>query len=199
MGNQPSSPAPQPTQQTPPPLPPLPPPCDIECQKQKKLVLLKKAFDSADPDSDPEGYEKARIAYYTLLNGPGWLAEEKQRVASQEVEPVLNSYQQQYDALKGEQQSQSIFTNLANALKAQEGSDKESNSFLQKQLTLEKDKVNVSDRLNQLNGISSQLSQYLSIFIDVIIAILGFFILYKIYIRFFGQTIMSSSVDLTSV
>lgn len=204
MGNQPSGPTQPPVSQSPAQLlPPLPPPCDMECQKQKKLVLLKQAYDSANQETDPVGYEKARIAYFTLLNGPGWLAQEKHRIASQEVEPILKSYREQYNTLKGEQQSQSIFKNLADALTAQEGADKQSNSFLQKQLTIEKDKANTLDRLNQLNTgtpySNPQMGQYLSWLIDAIITILAIFVGYKVYDKFFGKFSMSSSPDLTSV
>jgi len=203
MGNQPSAPAPPPAPPTPPPPPPppLPPPCDMECQKQKQLALLKQNLDSIDPDSDPVGYEKARIAYFTLLNGAGWLAQEKSRIAKEDVEPVLSSYTTQFNALKGEQQSQSMFTNLTNALKSQQAADQESNSFLQKQLISEKDKAEISDRLTQLNAVTPpSSSSYVSWIIDIVIALLGLFVLYKGYTRFFGQIAMSPEVpDLTSV
>ena len=203
MGNQPSAPSAPPPVLPATSIPPLPPPCDLECQKQKKLASLKQAFDSADPEQDPVGYEKARVAYYTLLNGPGWLAQEKNKIASQEVEPVLKTYQQQYDSLKGEQQSQSIFKNLADGLKSQQVADESSNAYLTKHLTSEKDKAETADRLNQLNAGTPysppQLSAYLSWAIDIVIALLGIFVAYKVYTRFVGQIAMSPVVpDLTS-
>lgn len=203
MGNQPSVPVPQPPTLPANVVPPLPPPCDLECQKQKQLTLLKQNMDAVDPEQDPAGYEKARIAYFTLLNGPGWLAQEKNRIASEEVEPVLESYQKQYDALKGEQQSQTIFKNLADALKSQENADAQGNAYLQKQLMLEKDKAQTADRLNQLTAGTSytppETNKYISWAIDIVIAILGLFVLYKAYTRFFGQVSMSPAVpDLTS-
>lgn len=203
MGNQPSAPTPPATPvqnpvPSPPPPPPLPPPCDLECQKQNQLTLLKQNMDAIDPTQDPEGYEQARISYFTLLNGPGWLAQEKNNIASQEVEPVLKSYQDQYNALKGEQQSQKIFTNLATALKSQEAGDEESNRFLNKQLNKEKTDAEVKDRLNQLTAgtpyTPPQTSQYISWAIDILIAILGIFVIYKLYNRFAGQIIMSPNV-----
>lgn len=199
MGNQPSSPAPSAPAPSPDiSIPPLPPPCDLECQKQKQLVTLKQTMDATDPTQDPAGYEKARIAYFTLLNGPGWLAQEKGRIAKEDVEPLLSSYTQQYNALKGEQQSQSIFKNLASALKSQEGADEESNRFLKQQLTAEKDKAATQDRINQLNAGTPysppQMSQYLSWAIDALIVFLGLFVVYKVYLRFFGQITMSPDV-----
>jgi hypothetical protein len=186
MGNQPSAPPPPPSPPAsppPPPPPPLPPPCDPNCQKQKDLVLLKSALDTAteNQDQDPEGYEKARIAYYTLLNGQGWLNTEKQRIATDEVQPVLNNYNTQYNALKSEKQSQSIFTNLSNALIAQEGADTADNAFLKKQLASEKDRADVINRMNDLaSGTpeNPQSGSYIPLFTDILIGILMIVVLY---------------------
>ena len=189
MGNQPSAP-PSPPPPTAPSPPPLPPPCDMECEKQKNLALLKSALDNADPVNDPDGYEKARIAYYTLLNGQGWLQTEKQRIAKEDVEPVISTYNTKFKALKGEKQSQSIFMNLANGLKAQEGADKQDSVFLKKQMNAEKDKAEVLNRLNELNVGTpvtpppvDPLASYVTILIDILIAVLGIGILYLGYMK----------------
>jgi len=178
MGNQPS--APPPPQATPSQvsIPPLPPPCDLECQKDKQLALLKTALDNTDPITDPPGYEKARIAYYTLLNGQSWLNTEKSRIASEEVQPVLKDFSAKYDALKGDQKSQKMFSKMASSLKAQEAADKSSNDFLKKQMMLEQDKANVSDRLNELN---SSGNSYIPVAIDIVILVLGISVCYSIY------------------
>lgn len=197
MGNAPSQPSPLPSPPVQSPPPPLPPPCDPECQKQKDLTVLKQKLDSIDPEADPSGYEQARIAYFTLLNGPGWLAQEKQRIAKEDVQPVLSSFRQQFNALKGEQQSQGIFQNLANALKAQEGADEQSNAFLKKQLTAEKDKATTSDRLVQLGG-PQEPSQWISWLMDVIITLLGLFVLYKLYRVIMARFVSTTPAVLTS-
>jgi hypothetical protein len=148
------------------------------------LVLLKAALDTAteNQDQDPAGYEKARIAYYTLLNGQGWLNTEKQRIATDDVQPVLNNYTTQYNALKGEKQSQSIFTNLSNALIAQEGADTADNAFLNKQLDSERDKADVMNRLNELATgtpeTNSGSGSYIPLIVDIIIGILIVAVLY---------------------
>ena len=168
MGNQPSTPTTPRASQ----LAPLPPPCDLDCQKEKDLALLKTALDAATDtqDEDPAGYEKARIAYYTLLNGQGWLNTEKQRIAREEVEPIVNSYNTKFNSLKDEQKSQSIFANLADNLKAQANSDQADNNFLNKQLNKEKDKADVLDRLSSFS-VHSQ-PNYLPIIVDIIIGLL---------------------------
>lgn len=203
MGNQPSSPAPPaPPAVSPPAPPPLPPPCDLNCQKQKQLALLKSAMDQASEnmDQNPEGYEKARIAYYTLLNGPGWLDTEKQKIATQIVEPVIKQYQTSYNSLKGEKKSQDIFTNLSNMLISQEGADKATNLFLKKEMIAEKDRADVLNRLNTLN-VGTPVSQpspigmsaYIPIIIDILIALLAIGVLYL------GYTKLSSIKQLAGI
>lgn len=197
MGNQPSAPAP-PT----PPIapPPLPPPCDLNCQKQKQLVLLKSALDQEEEGT--EAYEKARIAYYTLLNGQGWLNTEKQRIATQVVEPVLKQYKTNYDALKGEKKSQAVFTNLSDMLKSQEESDQSTNAFLKKEIVSEKDKADVLNRLNELNA-GTPVNQpdptsYIPMLVDILIALLAIGVLYFGYTKLaatnqpFGSTSVPS-------
>lgn len=193
MGNQPSAP-PSPSSPPPPPLAP----CDLNCQKQKDLALLKSALDTAteNQDQDPAGYEKARIAYYTLLNGQGWLNTEKQRIATDEVQPVLNKYRTQYNSLKGEKQSQSIFTNLSNALIAQEGADTADNSFLKKQLAIERDRLAVMNRMNDLlvgTPESPHSGSYIPLIVDIIIGIL------IIGVLFLGFTKLNSIKNMFSV
>lgn len=202
MGNQPSSPAPPspPSQPTLAP-PPLPPPCDLNCQKQKQLALLKSALDQAEEGT--EDYEKARIAYFTLLNGQGWLNTEKQRIATEVVEPVLKQYRNTYDSLKSEKKTQAIFTNLSNMLSSQEEADQSTNTFLKKEMMAEKDRADVLNRLNNLNSgtpvsqpMPTGISAYMSIVVDILIALLAIGVLYLAYTKLSG---VKQLVDTTSV
>lgn len=172
--------------------------CDLECQKAKDLALLKTAYEKAalTQDEDPDGYEKARIAYYTLLNGPGWLAQEKARIAKQDVEPVLVDYRTRYNTAKSQQQSQSMFTKLMSGLKAQEQGDAEDSAFLKKQLNSARDQAMTAERMNELGGptVTESVSYYTSYLIDLIIALLGLFVLYRVYTRFIKSASPSTSV-----
>lgn len=177
MGNKPSSPEKGDTKpKDRPQAPPLPPTCDLKCQKEKDLALLKKALDKAaeTKDTDPDSYEKARIAYFTLLNGQGWLTQEKQKIASQEVQPLLESYRKQYEKLKGEQQSQDMFDKLSKTLKSK--ANDQTTDFLQKELDKERSKAQALDRMNELNSGTpyspTPVQQYISIMIDIVIVIL---------------------------
>jgi hypothetical protein len=188
MANQPYSPT----------TPPFPEPCDDTCQKDKKLVDLKKDMDSIDPEKEPARYEKSRVAYYTLLNGPGWLVQEKRRIAKEDVEPITTSYKTKFDALNEEIKSQADFVMLANDFKVQTKIQEEDNGYLQKQLMIEKDRSNVENRLSELNASGTTSYAWMSWVVDILITILAVFVLYKLYLRFGSNFHMSSSPVLTS-
>lgn len=184
MGNQPSAPAPSssaPPQLAPPPLPPV---CDAPCQRQKLLTGLKATLDQKEQtqSQDPEGYEQARIAYYTALNGDGWLAQEKQRIAQDEISPKITGYTNQYNELKNKQSTQQVFVNLMGALEADQAGDEKDLEYLKKQVQEEKDRAAVLNRLAVLGGSSSP--SYAPIILDVVLALLGLGIVYMLYTKF---------------
>lgn len=185
MGNQPSAPPPSAPPPPPPPAPPIPEECDMDCQRNKRLADLKTALNLAteNKDTDPEAYERARIAYNTQLQGQGWLVGEKQRIAKQEVEPVLTKYNSQYGSLKAQQQTQGVFKTLEDALTAQVGADKQSNMFLKKQQMMERDAALRLDRLNQLGAPAGPLTNWLGIGIDFVITILALVLLFLIFTK----------------
>lgn len=187
MGNQPSTPT-------------VPPPvitvCDANCQRQKLLSGLKTNLDLKEETKaqDPEGYEQARIAYYTALNGDSWLISEKDRIAKNEVSPKITEYTNRYNDLKKENSSQKVFVNLMNALKADEANDEENLHYMKKELQSEKDKAAVLDRLTVLGQPSEPSTNYMPIILDVVLAILGLVVLYLGYKKldtikgYFGYT-----------
>jgi hypothetical protein len=180
MGNQPSSPQSSPVQPSVPP--PIPPICDLQCQKDNQLKSLKTAMDTAfaKKESDPEAYEQSRIQYYTLLKGHGWLVSEKERIAKNELEPILSSYRTNYNTLKSEQESQKTFLDLANHLKSQETQGESNTIFLNEQLEKLKNDTNVLNRMKELQSAEqTNWNSIVGIIIDVIITILGLLILYS--------------------
>lgn len=184
MGNQSSAPDQPPP--PPPPPPPIAPPCDAACQRQKQLDGLQAALDQTQ-EGTPE-YEQARIAYYTLLNGQGWLATEKDRIAREEITPVTTVYSAKYADLTGQQKEQAIFVNLAAALKQQEASDKEDNKFLDKQFKKGAAETAIEERKFDLQQSGSSGTDWLPYLFDALILILGIFILYKVYAKFFKSS-----------
>ena len=184
MGNQPSAPpAGTQTQFVPPP-----PVCDADCQRQKKLAGLKNTLDqkTLTKATDPEGYEQARIAYFTELNGQGWLAEEKQKIAQDEITPKVTGYTNQYEQLKSQQQNQQVFLNLMNVIKSDESQQQSDLDYLEKKADQEKDQVDVLNRLAVLNQGQAPVSttNYWPIILQVAIIILGLVIVYLLYTKF---------------
>lgn len=187
MGNQPSA-QQKPTELSKAQLVPPPPVCDADCQRQKKLAGLKTTLDqkTLTKATDPEGYEQARIAYFTELNGQGWLAEEKQRIAKDEISPKVTQYTNQYEQLKSQQQNQQVFLNLMNALKADEAQDETDLDYLEKKANQEKDQVDVLNRLAVLNQGSAPVAttNYWPTILQVAIGILVLAVVYLIYSKF---------------
>ena len=185
MGNQPSSSA-SPTPPANPP-PPVSITCDADCKRQKDLTALKTAMDlaSKNKDTNPEAYEQARVKYYTLLDGQKWLKTEQERIAKNDIEPVVSAYSTKYADLKKEQGTNSTFINLANSVKSQQAEVESQHNTLQKQVDHQKDMVNVLDRLHQLSGLPSgtTYTPYLPIILDVIIGILGIIVLYLLFTK----------------
>lgn len=182
MGNQPSAP-----QGTTPVAPmALPPVCDANCQRQKLLSGLKTTLDEKEltQNQDPDGYQQARIAYYTALNGDEWLVKEKERIARDEISPKITAYTTQYDDLKKQEKSQKVFVNLMNSLQAQQEDDEQDLHYLKKQLQSEKDKAAVLNRLTVLGTAPVPSTNYMPILLDVVLAVLGLIVLYLGYKKF---------------
>jgi hypothetical protein len=160
----------------------------LDCQRQKQLSDLKYALDLAEKNKsmNPEAYEQARIKYYTLLEGQGWLAKEKESIAKKELDPLITGYTSKYQELKSNEKSQSIFANLAGALKSQESADEQNNNFLKKQMEKGVDQTNTLNRMSQLTGLPAGFTilPYLSIILDVLIGIIALIIVYMLYSRF---------------
>jgi hypothetical protein len=179
MGNQPSSPAPPPNSPPPPPVVEL---CDLECQRQKTLALLKLALDNTNKESEPEKYEQARIAYYTELNGSAWLEKDKERRAREELKPILTDFNTKYKELTDFKNSNKAFLNLSSVLTTQLKNDEEDNSYLNKQYNKEKSLTETLLRKNQL--ISTPPPSTTSWLYTVVFWFLVIMVLWLVYTKF---------------
>lgn len=154
----------------------------MDCQRQKQLDGLKIALDTAtdNKDTDPGGYEQARIAYYTLLNGQDWLAGEKDRIAKQEIEPILTEYSTQFKGLKDKKKQQSIFVNLSSALAAQEKEDESEVKFLNSEVAKEINNTDILNRLTQLKTVSEPQQDWLHYLLYALVGLLAIYALYLV-------------------
>ena len=166
--------------------------CDAACQRQKKLDGLRAALNGKmlTMATDPEGYQKARVAYYTELNGPGWLSDEKERIARDEIEPVVSKYRNQYESLKSDSKNRSVFIDLMNMLNADKTASEEDVQYLNKQVQLTSDKADAINRLNKLNEVRSPTrhSSLLELIVNGALIILGIILAFRILKRFIYPT-----------
>ena len=167
----------------------------MPCQRQKQLNGLKTALDTAttNKDSDPEAYEKARVAYYTLLEGNTWLATEKDSIAKQEIEPVLSQYSTQYNELKNRKKQQDIFVNLAATLKNQEKGDEEELAFLNNETGKEKVHTDVLNRLTELHGAPVPQFDWILYLLYFITGALALYVVYLIITKIIGSVFPSQA------
>ncbi len=150
---------------------------------------LKLAYEQAPAG---EAKEQAKVNYYTALYGQSWLVNEKNRIAKEQIEPVLKDYSDRYSALKNEGKQQQIFVNLASALKEQESADAEEVKFLQKQLGDDNTTLDVLNRQNVLNATPPPTTGIMGTILNVLIALLGLFVVYtamnsRLIGRLFGR------------
>ena len=79
---------------------------------EEEVAKAFKYFQDAarNKDTQPDIFEGARIRYYTLKNGDGWLQQEKQRIQTEKMKPILEEYRRQYESLENEAQVQKGYT-----------------------------------------------------------------------------------------
>lgn len=112
-----------------------------EFPKEKQLENAFKDMQTAENvrDVDPQGYQNARIRYYTLLKGESWRDQEKERIAKVEIEPLVNKYSNQIRDTLAEISNQTLTIDVAKGVKDNVLSIKDELNYatttFQKQLT----------------------------------------------------------------
>ena len=163
------------------------PTCDAECMKGKTLAGLKAKMDSS---KSPEDREQARLAYFTTLNGQGWLQKEKERIAKLEVEPMLADYRTKFDALKQQQKTQSMFVTLMN----QNMSD---SHFVDEKLKKQESNTGALVRLNELTPAEAYFT-FFPLLLDILLVVLGLVFVYLAYSKvrkFMGSSAVAEPVS----
>lgn len=122
--------------------------------KKKKLEDARQAMKNATP----EAYPQARINYYTLKEGQGWLRTEKERLAAAETDPMLRDMDSRYEKSKNRAPPKQT--------------DSESR-YLHRRLLEEKDKVGVALRNVELGSTTVTQTSMLPYILDILIAVTG--------------------------
>lgn len=166
------------------------PVCNAACQKEKRLNQLKTLMTTGPT---PEAKEQARIQYYTLKDGQGWLRQEKEKTARAEILPTIQNLETAYNQLKTTLSEHDSALQSASQDKEEEVGDEEETRFIQKQIA----EANVLDRLFRLGAPAPSSTptvfSWLSYLLDGLIALLGLYIVYLVFVggklnRFFVST-----------
>lgn len=176
-----------PTQVSSPPPPPIPV-CDANCERQKRLTALKQQLDIATANrvSDPEAYQRARLYYYSVLEGPEWWNKEKERIGLEEVGPAVSQLNEKYQSLINEKKNQASFLGLLDVLRAENDQNKQELKYIYDQTAQNTDIKNTVDRMNELGGTTSidPIGSFYPLLFQALIAILSIIILVLLYRRF---------------
>lgn len=196
MGNQPSNPS----------SPPRSPEeilqegvCGPDCQKQKDIANAFSAYQaaSANKDADPDTYAWAKFQYLSTKNGPEWTAQEKQRLVKTQIDPILKQYQQKFLSVESEYANQRELVDVVEAVEAKQSQMKKAMesqmSEMESAIDEKRSKIDVWNRMIDLtsgatavgaptttNRLIAYFSDYpasFSTILDVVIAVMIFFVL----------------------
>lgn len=142
----------------------------MQNERDKKIKNAYTLMKTAKPDA----YEQARIHYYTLKEGQGWLRSEKERLITTEIDPFLNQLNDEFKDLMNSG------TNSQTSNNTNEIGDEAETRYLKKKLMQEKDKVSIHNRLLVLGTNNTTIinTSWLPFIFDILIAILGITIVY---------------------
>lgn len=91
---------------------------------------------------NPDGYQQARVNYYTLLQGEGWLNTERERVGN-EVEREINNYQERILSLSKRLDAQTQYSDIIRNTSDRVLQAKDDLQFMVNNFAEQLDKINV--------------------------------------------------------
>jgi hypothetical protein len=125
---------------------------------EARLARAFKAYEAAsrNRDADPEEFEAARTRYMFLKNGDAWLAQEKRRIESEKLDPIINQFRDMYKALTDEEGIQKAYTDSVETIKDKQenitsGAKKQS-AYFKKLIDDQKSKKSAYDRYVELTS-----------------------------------------------
>ena len=159
--------------------------CDIQCHRDKQLKALNSAMVAAiqNKETNPEAYEKAKVAYYTFKEGQEWASKDTEEKANQAVQPILDSYQSKFDKMKQDVQYRTLHLQAKqDALNSQVG-DEDEVRFIQSQVEKEREAASVYRRTKELEGLPVDVYAWLPSFLDLFLSITILWVVYQIFIQ----------------
>jgi hypothetical protein len=129
-----------------------------ELQKAHEFYLAA----AANRDDDPDTYEGARIRYFTLKNGEGWLQQEKTRIADTKLKPAIDDYRRQFQTLESQAAVQNKLVDSIVSARDKQSAAVDSTSsnfeFLDNFLQEKKAKMSAYDRFVELTSPSASIN-----------------------------------------
>lgn len=126
------------------------------------FTALQQAEDTRD--SNPEGYQLARNAYYTLKNGDDWIDTERQRLLDAEVTPETDRYRSDYEVAMAQKNGQQRTLDIINSVKDRVLSMKDdfqyTTSMFKSQLDKLKSQLNIERRGRQAETSSESTTTF---------------------------------------
>ena len=171
--------------------------------KIDKTLKLKTAFTAlqdaeAVRDQAPDAYQSARITYYTMVKGDGWIEQEKARIANVEAQPVVNDYMKKYNDLQQKKQEQKSVLEVANAMKNKllsvQGNLEYSVGAFQKQIGAIKNQINM-DKKKQIEQAEST-TNWIDTLLNWLIA-LTTIVAIVLFVRYYMRSRVQSPVPST--
>lgn len=136
--------------------------CDTNCQKKKTLQKLLAEYERASNNAgkDPEGYEKAKIAYFSLRDGPEWLHDYKQFKAERDATQMLKKYKTKLPPIRDTTITEDDYT------------------FAKTLLQEKEDKSDVSWRMYEFSNSSTSWIVYFQYGLEIVLVL---YICYKLF------------------
>jgi len=155
--------------------------------KKKKIDDAFRDLQAAENarDQSPGAYQAARTAYYTLIKGPEWMNEERQRVADAEVAPEVQKYRSTVNAVNVRTQEQQRTIDIVNGIKDRVLSLKDDfqysvNTFSD-QLEKVKIQLNMENRSREKEGTQS----WIDIGLNTLLVLVLLYAVYSLLRKFF--------------
>ena len=159
---------------------------DASMEKADKAAVafadLQKAENIRGSAEGESAYEKAREAYYTLTKGDTWAAEEQERIAKTEAQPVVDNYLSKHTDLNNRITQQKSTIEVMNGVKDKvlsvEDDMQYSVSAFQKQIKAIRNQMNIDKKKQVLTAEKS--SSWFDVLLNWLIAITTILMIYFI-------------------
>lgn len=142
--------------------------------KQRRIDDAFKNLQAAENvrDQSPQAYQDARVRYYTLVNGDGWVDEEKARITNAEVMPkiaqYMASYQDMNTRINQQQQTLDVVNNVSDKVLSMKDEFAYATNTFAKQIDELKNQINIERK-----GRKKDNQSWMDFLLNILIVVAG--------------------------